>query len=171
MDDDLDQDGFVLAEDCDDNNIFVNPDLLEVPYNGLDDDCNETTLDDDLDQDGFILSEDCDDDNPEINIEAMEIPNNGIDEDCDGEDGLVSIKKNSRIKQQIFPNPASNKFLIMFKKSIEGTFELRGFNSQLLVTGNFTKETTVDVSHLPKGVYMLLLNSGENLWVERLMIN
>ena len=28
----------------------------ELPYNGLDDDCDPATLDDDLDQDGFLLS-------------------------------------------------------------------------------------------------------------------
>ncbi len=53
LDDDLDQDGFLFANDCDDENSLVNPDALEIIYNGIDDDCNEVTLDDDLDQDGF----------------------------------------------------------------------------------------------------------------------
>jgi len=51
----------------------------EIPYNGIDDDCDIETLDDDLDQDGFILLNDCDDENPAINPDAEEIPNNVIE--------------------------------------------------------------------------------------------
>ncbi len=83
LDDDLDQDGFVLAEDCDDNNPNINPEQQEIPYNGIDDDCDSSTLDDDLDQDDFVLSEDCDDNNPNLNPDQQEIPYNGIDDDCD----------------------------------------------------------------------------------------
>jgi len=59
---------------------------MEIPYNGIDDDCNPTTLDDDLDQDGYLLADDCDDNNPTIYPNAEEIAYNGIDEDCDGMD-------------------------------------------------------------------------------------
>ncbi|MDA9774480.1 M66 family metalloprotease, partial [Saprospiraceae bacterium] len=64
--------------------------IVEIPYNGLDDDCDPSTLDDDLDQDGYALAEDCDDENPDINPMATDIPANGIDEDCDGEDSSIS---------------------------------------------------------------------------------
>ena len=72
----------MLAEDCDDTNALVNPNQLEVPYNGLDDDCKPATMDDDLDGDGYVLSDDCDDTNQAINPAALEIVYNGIDEDC-----------------------------------------------------------------------------------------
>ena len=65
--DDLDEDGFGIADDCNDNNPNINPDILEVPYNGLDDDCDPLSLDDDLDEDGYEIAEDCDDNNPGIN--------------------------------------------------------------------------------------------------------
>ncbi|MEO0602866.1 MAG: hypothetical protein AAF211_15605, partial [Myxococcota bacterium] len=33
----------------------------EVPYDGIDNDCDPDTRDDDLDEDGFVLANDCDD--------------------------------------------------------------------------------------------------------------
>ena len=80
---DEDGDGFEASVDCDDTNENVNPDADEIPYNGIDDDCDETTLDDDLDQDGFVLADDCDDMNAMINPDVEEIVYNGIDDDCD----------------------------------------------------------------------------------------
>jgi len=43
------------------NNSAVYPGNQELPYNGIDDDCDDSTLDDDLDQDGFVVADDCDD--------------------------------------------------------------------------------------------------------------
>lgn len=82
---DSDFDGFSANVDCDDTNPDVNPNQIEEPYNGLDDDCDETTLDDDLDQDGFLQIDDCDDNNSNINPGLSEVPYNGIDDDCDEE--------------------------------------------------------------------------------------
>ncbi len=61
----------------------IPPDLsYEIPFNGVDDDCDETTLDQDADQDGFSYLDDCDDNNPNVNANSLEIPYNGIDDDC-----------------------------------------------------------------------------------------
>ncbi len=88
LDGDYDQDGYIAGDepgdDCDDTNASVNPGETEVPYDGLDNDCDDSTLDDDLDQDGFGVAQDCDDANPEINPTMVEICD-GIDQDCDGE--------------------------------------------------------------------------------------
>ena len=80
---DLDGDGFFSTDDCDDMNPNVNPNMTEVPYNGLDDDCDSLTFDDDLDEDGFLLADDCDDLNAMVNPNVMEVAYNGLDDDCD----------------------------------------------------------------------------------------
>ncbi len=85
---DSDNDGFPIGEDCDDTNSQVNSSTIEIPYNGIDDDCNPATLDDDLDNDGYVLAEDCDDQNNQIYPGAQEIENNGVDENCNGSDEL-----------------------------------------------------------------------------------
>lgn len=76
--------GYVTSSnDCDDTNPNVNPGMNEVPYNGLDDDCDPSTPDDDLDGDGYGIATDCDDSNPNINPGMDEVTGNGLDDDCD----------------------------------------------------------------------------------------
>ena len=86
---DLDGDGIFGCADCDDSNPSI-PRADEIPYNGIDDDCDKRTRDDDLDNDGFLLAEDCDDSARAINPNASEICND-LDDNCNGEvdEGLV----------------------------------------------------------------------------------
>ncbi len=79
---DGDEDGFELWVDCDDGDVEVYPGAAEIPYNGVDDDCDVATLDDDLDEDGFGVANDCDDNNALVNPTAAEILYNGLDDDC-----------------------------------------------------------------------------------------
>ncbi len=83
-DDDGDDDGYSSDEDCDDSDADVNPGAEEVPYDGVDNDCDEATPDDDLDGDGALYEDDCDDDDASLNLDDLD--GDGVDTcggDCD----------------------------------------------------------------------------------------
>ncbi len=72
--------------DCDDYNPNVFPGASEVPYDGVDQDCDGVDLTD-VDGDGFdggAYGDDCDDLDPEIHPEAVENCVNGVDDNCNG---------------------------------------------------------------------------------------
>lgn len=81
---DNDGDGYAANNDCDDNLASVNPSQIEVPGNGIDDDCDGLIDEGDSDGDGFDNYEDCNDNDSNIFPTRIEIANNGIDDNCDG---------------------------------------------------------------------------------------
>lgn len=56
----------------------------EIPYDGIDNDCDPTTLDDDLDADGVGIAFDCDDTDPLAATGLSEVCADGVDNNCDG---------------------------------------------------------------------------------------
>jgi len=76
------------ATDCDDTDATVYPGATEVPYDGIDQDCDGADLCD-VDEDGFdydggaCLGTDCDDSDADIGPGTTEVAD-GVDEDCDG---------------------------------------------------------------------------------------
>lgn len=103
--DDADGDGFSLEDgDCNDGAAWISPAAVEIPNNGVDNNCDGTELCfSDLDGDGyrgvtgtdFVVGivcpniaplQDCDDSDPNKNPGIPEVPCNHIDENCDGQD-------------------------------------------------------------------------------------
>jgi hypothetical protein len=86
---DADHDGFDLPADCDDRNAGAHPGAREVPYDGVDQDCDGADLVD-ADRDGHAAVElggdDCDDRHPGVAPGRPELCGDGVDQDCDGAD-------------------------------------------------------------------------------------
>ncbi len=142
---------------------------MEIPYNGLDDDCNEMSLDDDLDQDGFLLEDDCDDTNDEINPDANEIPNNGIDEDCDGEDLSTSVFELANARMNIFPNPVSEDINIKVSDTFNYRVEIFELNGKLIHSSKNTHR--LKMNSLYRGTYLLKVTdlNSEHYILEKLV--
>jgi hypothetical protein len=81
---DFDGDGVPAGEDCDDQNVFAFPGAAEVPYDGVDQDCDGSDLRDG-DGDGFPVELDCDDLSPDVYPGAPDPPYDAVDADCQGD--------------------------------------------------------------------------------------
>lgn len=168
---DVDGDGYLVDVDCDDMNENVNPGILEVVYNGLDDDCDPLTLDDDLDEDGFVLANDCDDNNSEINPNATEIANNGIDEDCDGEDLMMtSTHELADLVIDIFPNPTLDYLNIVIWDNLDFEVKMFSLKGELLYFG--LNKNLIDLENFNSGIYLLKIRDLESqqMVIERIVV-
>ncbi len=82
---DADGDGLDDPADCDDGNAAIRPGAVDVPDNGVDEDCNGAdAVDLDRDGDGIPRPLDCDDTNAAIKPGARDKRGNKVDEDCKG---------------------------------------------------------------------------------------
>jgi hypothetical protein len=72
-----------VTGDCDDTDGLSYPAATEVPYDGVDQDCDGADLVD-VDDDGSPWPDDCDDNDAARSPGWVELCGTGVDEDCDG---------------------------------------------------------------------------------------
>ncbi|MEA2183039.1 MAG: hypothetical protein QOF69_2224 [Solirubrobacteraceae bacterium] len=82
---DADGDGIAKPADCNDSNPSIKPGAVDIPENGVDEDCDGAdAVNFDRDGDGYQRPQDCNDNNAKINPGVTDIPGNRLDEDCNG---------------------------------------------------------------------------------------
>ncbi len=157
---DVDGDGYLASNDCDDNDADVNPGKVEIAYNGKDDDCNPATLDDDLDQDGYPEATDCNDDDANINPGAAEIPGNSIDENCDGI-LLAEFHQSTKLFVELFPNPTSDYLEIKSSSKIDYV-KIYNIAGSEVSSYKINESNIIYLKDIREGIYFIHAFSSES---------
>ncbi|MFQ3326308.1 MAG: hypothetical protein ACI8YC_000944 [Salibacteraceae bacterium] len=82
----------------------------------------------------------------------------------------VSVKENDNADSRIlFPNPANSTFSI---RGIEGVYDLvvYNLNGQKQIEQSITQNDLIDISNVPNGAYVVVLQNKEGLFIEKLVV-
>lgn len=81
-------------------------------------------------------------------------------------EGTQNINENSISKLSIYPNPSNGIFEV--KSNESGNYSIVSSTGKLIVNSYFSNDFTVDLTNLPKGIYILQVNNGAQIYTERL---
>lgn len=125
----------------------------------------------DADDDFSMIWDDCDDFNSNVFPGAIEIVNNGIDEDCDGEDALVSNEEVLKNGISVFPNPTERSISVLLAGTNVVTIHLQDLTGRNFFSKTVKKEGSIDIdmTTFEAGVYLLLFQTNEGSWMEKVV--
>ena len=124
----------------------------------------------DADGDGYLFFEECDDTNAAINPGVADTPGNGVDENCDGVDGTTAVRELAGTILQLAPNPTRNSVQLTLSEEDDYRYALYNLQGRRVATGEFRREVSVSLEHLPGGVYLLHLQDAEGGQVTRRVV-
>jgi len=80
--------------------------------------------------------------------------------------GTQSVSEHSIANSSIYPNPSNGIFKV--NCNANGNYTLLSSTGQLILKSEFTNNITLDLSDYPKGIYILQVNDGIQIFTERL---
>lgn len=85
--------------------------------------------------------------------------------------GLEEIK--NEINLSIYPNPTTNHVWISLSRFENSSYEIYNIQGKLIKTSTklYTPQTRIDLSNIPKGVYLIKVRSEKNTIIEKLIIH
>lgn len=83
-------------------------------------------------------------------------------------EAISAVQDQNKLKISLFPNPVMNTLNIESNQKVE---EISIYNSEGKLSGAYKDQSQIDVSHLPKGVYMVTVKSGKLTKTQKIIKN